>query len=62
MEMEHPKAGRIKQIGPVLKFSGTPFEVGLPPPGLGAHTDEVLEEIAGYSPKEVAGLRERGAI
>ncbi len=62
VEMDHPKAGKIKQIGPVLKFSGTPFEVGLPPPGLGAHTDEVLEEIAGYSPEEVAGLRERGAI
>ena len=62
MEMDHPKAGRIKQIGPVLKFSGTPFEVGLPPPELGAHTDEVLEEIAGYSPNEVEGLRERGAI
>jgi formyl-CoA transferase/CoA:oxalate CoA-transferase len=62
VEMDHPEAGRIKQIGPVLKFSGTRSEVGLPPPGLGAHTDEVLEEIAGYSPTEVAGLRERGAI
>jgi formyl-CoA transferase/CoA:oxalate CoA-transferase len=62
MEMDHPKAGRIKQIGPVLKFSDVPREVGLPPPGLGDHNDEVLEEIAGYSPEEVAGLRERGAI
>ncbi|MDP6458136.1 MAG: CaiB/BaiF CoA-transferase family protein [Candidatus Bathyarchaeota archaeon] len=62
VEVDHPKAGRIKQIGPALKFSDMCCEGGLPSPGLGAHTDEVLEEIAGYSPKEVAGLRERGAI
>lgn len=62
VEMDHPKAGRIKQVGPALKFSESRCEVGLPPPGLGAHTDEVLEEIAGYSPEEIVGLRERGAI
>jgi crotonobetainyl-CoA:carnitine CoA-transferase CaiB-like acyl-CoA transferase len=62
VEMDHPEAGRIKQIGPVLKFSDTRSEVGPPPPGLGAHTDEVLMEIGGYSPEELAGLRERGAI
>jgi len=62
VEMDHPEAGRIKQIGPVLKFSETPCEVGLPPPALGAHTGEVLEELAGYSPDEVEKLRELGAI
>jgi formyl-CoA transferase/CoA:oxalate CoA-transferase len=62
VEVDHPKAGRIKQIGPALKFSDMCCEGGLPSPGLGAHTDEILEEIAGYSPKEVACLRERGAI
>ena len=62
VEMDHPEAGRIKQIGPALKFSEAICEVRLPPPGLGAHTDEVLEKIAGYSPEEIAGLKERGAI
>jgi succinate--hydroxymethylglutarate CoA-transferase len=62
VEVDHPKAGRIKQIGPALKFSDMCCEGGLPSPGLGAHTDEILEEIAGYSQKEVACLRERGAI
>jgi formyl-CoA transferase/CoA:oxalate CoA-transferase len=62
VEMDHPKAGRIKQVGPALKFSESLCEVGLPPPGLGAHTYEVLEEIAGYSLEEIAGLKERGAI
>jgi formyl-CoA transferase len=62
VEMDHPEAGKIKQIGPVLKFSETPCKIDLPPPGLGAHTDEILIEIAGYSLDEVADLREKGAI
>jgi len=34
----------------------------MPPPRLGEHTDDVLEEILGVSAEERAGLRERGVI
>jgi crotonobetainyl-CoA:carnitine CoA-transferase CaiB-like acyl-CoA transferase len=62
VEMDHPQAGRIKQIGPVLKFSETPCKLGLPPPMLGAHTEKVLQEIAGFTQEEVLILKEKGAI
>jgi crotonobetainyl-CoA:carnitine CoA-transferase CaiB-like acyl-CoA transferase len=61
-EVDHPKAGKIKQVGPVLKMSSTPCVMGGPPPTLGQHTEQVLKELAGYSEDEIRELREKGAI
>jgi crotonobetainyl-CoA:carnitine CoA-transferase CaiB-like acyl-CoA transferase len=61
-EMEHPKAGTIKQIGPVIKFSESPCVMSYPPPTLGEHTEEVLRSIAGYSEADIKRLRQVGAI
>jgi len=61
-EMDHPEAGTIKQIGPVLKLSETPCVIGSPPPTLGEHTRDVLRTLAGYSDDEIDGLRRAGAI
>ena len=62
VEMEHPEVGRIKQIGPALKFSETPCVVGTPPPLLGDSTEEVLRSIAGYSDDEIERLRRADAV
>jgi crotonobetainyl-CoA:carnitine CoA-transferase CaiB-like acyl-CoA transferase len=59
--MDHPKIGEIKQIGAPLKFSETPCSVGLPPPMLGQHTDEVLKLI-GYTEEEVAALKKDSVV
>ena len=56
MEMEHPKAGTIKQIGPVLKFSESQSNFSLPPPLLGEHTEEILRDLADYSDEEIKKL------
>ena len=61
VEMEHPVAGRVKNIGIPVKLSGTPGGVRRPAPTLGQHTDEVLAGL-GYSEAEVARLRNGGVV
>ena len=62
LEMEHPQAGCIRQIGPTLKLSETPCVMGSPPPQLGEQTEEVLKALAGYSDEDIKRLRQAGAI
>ena len=59
--IEHPQAGEVAMTGLPYRLSRTPGGVRLPPPLLGEHTDAVLAAL-GYSPAEVAALRESGAI
>lgn len=59
--LEHPGKGTLEVLGPFLHFFDTPAELRGPAPALGAHSDEILGE-AGYTPGEIARLREIGAI
>ncbi len=59
--MSHPEAGPLRLVGPPIKLGETPARPHLPPPGLGAHTDEVLLSL-GYSTDEIEALRTRGAV
>lgn len=61
LEMDHPKAGRVKNIGSPLKLSETPARVRQPAPTLGQHTDEVLQHL-GLNDEQIIELRETGAI
>src|SRR5690606_19352182 len=45
VDLEHPRAGVIRVTGIPVKLSETPGAIYAPPPLLGQHTDEVLEEF-----------------
>lgn len=62
IEIEHPTIGEVAFPGFPYKFSATPAEVRRPPPLLGEHTGEVLEELLGFSPKEISRMRENGVV
>jgi succinate--hydroxymethylglutarate CoA-transferase len=61
-EIEHERAGKIKVVGPPVKFSEAETSIRLPPPLLGAHTDEILSEVLGYSKEQVSELKKDGSI
>ena len=61
--VEHPVAGSVGQVGsPIVLHGGQEAEPMRPPPGLGQHTEEVLEQLLGISGEEVAKLREEGVV
>ncbi len=61
VEVQHPKAGRIKQIGVPIKFSETPGEARTPAPEIGEHTEEILGGL-GYNKEGIERLRKEGVI
>ncbi|MDP1617093.1 CaiB/BaiF CoA-transferase family protein [Phenylobacterium sp.] len=60
--LEHPVFGQVKMQNVFPKLSATPGQVRWPGPALGAHTDEVLQSLAGLSPQALDDLRARGVI
>ena len=60
-EVDHPAAGRMIQPRPPARFGRSEVFPEDPSPGLGDHTDEVLETL-GYSQQDITTLREQGAI
>jgi crotonobetainyl-CoA:carnitine CoA-transferase CaiB-like acyl-CoA transferase len=61
VEVDHPTAGRIKVPGTPVKLSETPANITNPPPLLGQHTLEILQEL-GYSPDQIGELRKERVI
>ena len=61
VEVEHPHAGPLLQIGIPIKFSETPGEIREPAPALGQHNDEILKEL-GHSPREIEKLKDERVI
>lgn len=61
VEIVHPQAGRVRQIGVPIKFSETPGEVRTPAPEFGEHTEEILKGL-GYTEEGIRRLRKEGVI
>jgi crotonobetainyl-CoA:carnitine CoA-transferase CaiB-like acyl-CoA transferase len=45
LQLEYPAVGPIKVLGNPVKLSRTPYEIRLPPPRLGEHTEEVVSHL-----------------
>lgn len=61
VDVEHPKAGKMKTLGAPVKFHGTPGGVKRAAPLLGQHSAEVLLE-AGYRREDVQRLADSGVL
>jgi crotonobetainyl-CoA:carnitine CoA-transferase CaiB-like acyl-CoA transferase len=61
VEVDHPIAGRIVNIGSPIKLSDTPAAFRTPAPSLGQHTEEILCGL-GYSPDEITQLKQTSAV
>lgn len=62
VEIEHPKAGKIKFPSAPYKFTATPWQLKCPAPLLGQHNEEIYCERLGYSQEDLVKLREIGII
>ncbi|TFY66900.1 hypothetical protein EVG20_g4184 [Dentipellis fragilis] len=61
VDVEHPRAGKVKLVGPAVTYNGKKMPVDRAPPYLSQHTDEVLGEL-GYNSEEIAELRKQRVI
>ena len=62
VEAEYPGYGGLRTFGSPIKLGTTPARDRGRAPDIGAHTDDVLRDLLGYAPDEVAALRASGAI
>ena len=59
VELEHPLAGSLKMVGPLLKMTETPLETRSSSPFLGEHSAEILGRL-GYSADDIQRLIDEG--
>ena len=59
---DHPLEPSLRLVASPIHLSETPVRTDLPPPLLGQHTEQVLAELLGRTPAEVADLRSRKVI
>jgi succinate--hydroxymethylglutarate CoA-transferase len=61
-EVEHPACGKVRLVNHPLKYSRIEPRIRIPPPLLGQHTDEVLEELLGLGAEKVRILRRENTV
>ena len=62
VDMPHPTAGNVPQVGSPFHYSKTPVCYERPPPLLGQHTAEVLRERLAYDDARIAELADKGIV
>jgi crotonobetainyl-CoA:carnitine CoA-transferase CaiB-like acyl-CoA transferase len=61
VDVEHPKHGRVRQVGVAIKLSDTPGTIRSAAPLPSEHTEEVLKDL-GLSLADIGHLRDKGVI
>ncbi|GAB5589352.1 hypothetical protein Unana1_04252 [Umbelopsis nana] len=61
-EVDHPRAGKINVVGIPVKYSESKPTIRLPPPVLGQHSTEILENVLGYSQSRISDLKDEGVV
>ena len=61
-EIEHPACGPMKLVNTPVKYSYSEPSIRTPPPLLGQHTREVLEDVLGMSETDITKLKTEGVV
>ncbi|MDD5094831.1 MAG: CoA transferase [Dehalococcoidia bacterium] len=62
VEYDHPAWGKVNLVGFPMHFSRSPASIRLPGPEFGEHTEEVLQNVLGYSWDEISRLKDAEVI
>ena len=62
VEVEHPRAGKVKITDTPIKLSLTPGKVEKASPLLGEHTEEILGELLGFSKEEIDNFKKEDVV
>jgi crotonobetainyl-CoA:carnitine CoA-transferase CaiB-like acyl-CoA transferase len=62
VKVEHPTAGPVRMAGIPVKLSATPASIRLPPPLLGQHSEEVLQNWLEMSREEITELKRKSVL
>jgi glutaryl-CoA transferase len=62
LDLPHPAIGSVPSVANPIKYSETPIAYRSAPPMLGADTDEILRDMLGLAPMEIARLRKAGIV
>jgi crotonobetainyl-CoA:carnitine CoA-transferase CaiB-like acyl-CoA transferase len=59
VELDHPKLGKIQNIGSPIKFSRTPLTIRSLAPKIGQHTNEILKDLD-YTDEDIRNFKKSG--
>ena len=62
LSVPHPTTGTMKLVASPMHLSKTPVEIRMPPPTLGQHTDEILQERLNLDADAIAALHQKGIV
>ena len=61
-EVEHPACGPMKLVNTPVKYSESKPGIRMPPPTLGQHSNEILQDLLDMSESDIDSLRSEGIV